>query len=132
MTEQRPERVRVTGPTQRAPVRAASRLGDVHEQTPLGGVYLRSLLREQLVLSVRVILVLVLTLGVLPLLFHLAPGLADATILGLPVAWAALGLLVYPALVLLGLVYVRAAERNERDFVHLVSQPGEDGREKAR
>jgi hypothetical protein len=123
MSEQRPERVRVTGPPHRAPAKGQTRLGDVQDLTPLGGVYLRSLLREQLVLSVGVLVLLGLTLGSLPLVFHLAPGLADASLLGLPVAWVVLGAVVYPALVLLGWAYVRAAERNERDFAHLVSQP---------
>ncbi|WP_278257637.1 hypothetical protein [Nocardioides convexus] len=42
------ERVRVTGPPRHdAAGRPLSRLGDVHEQTALGDVYLRSLLRER-------------------------------------------------------------------------------------
>lgn len=132
MSEQPPERVRVTGPPQHAPATSRSRLGDVQDLTPLGGVYLRSLLREQLVLSVRVLVLLGLTLGSLPLVFHLAPGLADITVLGLPVAWVVLGAVVYPALVLVGWAYVRTAERNERDFVHLVSQPQEHRDEEPR
>lgn len=120
MSEPRPQRVRVTGPPHRAPAGARSRIGDVQDQTPLGGVYLRSLLREQLVLALGVLLLIAITLGGLPLAFHLAPHLADATVLGLPVAWAVLGALVYPGLVLVGWLYVRAAERNERDFAHLV------------
>lgn len=115
------ERVRVTGPPRRtAASRTASRLGDVTEQTPLGDLYLRSLLTEQLRLAVRVIGVLVLTLGLVPLLFHLAPGLADERLLGLPLPWLVLGVLVYPFLLLLGWRYVRRAERNERVFADLV------------
>jgi len=132
MSEQPPERVRVTGPPHRAPGRGQSRLGDVQDLTPLGGVYLRSLLREQLLLSLGVLVLLGLTLGLLPLVFHLAPGLADVSILGLPVAWALLGVLVYPSLVLLGWAYVRAAERNERDFAHLVNQSEEHRDEEPR
>ncbi|MEI2636640.1 MAG: LytTR family DNA-binding domain-containing protein [Methylotenera sp.] len=37
-----------------------------------------------------------------------------------PLAWLVLGVLVYPFLVLLGWVYVRRAESNERDFAELV------------
>ena len=40
--------------------------------------------------------------------------------LGLPLAWLLLGVLVYPWLVLLGLRFVRRAERNERDFALLL------------
>jgi len=115
------ERVRVTGPPRHATAgRAASRLGDVHEQTPLGDVYLRSLLRAQIGLGVRLLLLLVATLGVLPLVFHLAPGLVDVRVLGLPLPWLLLGVLVHPFLLLLAWRYVRRAERNEQVFAELV------------
>jgi hypothetical protein len=115
------ERVRVTGPPRRnAAARRANRLGDVHEQTPIGDVYLRSLLSEQLGLAGRVLAVVALTLGLLPLVFHLAPGLADIDVLGLPVAWVLLGVAVHPFLLWLGWRYVRRVERNERYFADLV------------
>ncbi|MFJ9313729.1 hypothetical protein ACIRN4_06005 [Pimelobacter simplex] len=115
------ERVRVTGPPRHAAAgRPASRLGDVHEQTALGDVYLRSLLREQLGLAVRVLGLLAATLGIVPLAFHLAPGLADAQPLGIPLPWLLLGVLAHPLLLLLAWRYVRRAERNERAFADLV------------
>ena len=126
MTEQRPQRVRVTGPPRYASG-PRNRAGDVHEQTPLGDVFLRSLLKEQLALAIRVLLVIGLTLGLLPLVFQLWPRLADEHVLGLPVAWLLLGVLVYPFLVLLGWRYVRSVERNERDFADLVEGPADDG-----
>ncbi|UMG94025.1 hypothetical protein [Nocardioides sp. TF02-7] len=120
MSEDRPQRVRVTGPPRQSSARPRSRLGDVHEQTPLGGVYLRSLLREQLVLAVGILVVVAVTIGALPLVFHLWPELADIDMAGLPLAWVLLGGLVYPFLLLLGWRYVRQVERNERDFADLV------------
>ncbi len=36
--------------------------------------------------------------------------------------WLALGVLVHPALLLGGLVYLRAAERHEREFTELVER----------
>lgn len=119
MSEPRPARVRVTGPPRRTHAPRA-RTGDIDEQTPLGGVYLGSLLREQLYLALRVLGVLTLSVGSLPLLFHLFPGLAERQVLGLPLAWLLLGVLVYPWLLLLGRWFVRRAERNERDFVLLL------------
>lgn len=113
-------RVRVTGPDRRA--RPRPRTGDIDEETPLGGVYLGSLLREQLLLAARILGLLALTVGSLPLVFFLAPGLDDTRVLGLPLAWLVLGLLVYPWLVLLGWRYVRRAERNERDFAELMGE----------
>jgi hypothetical protein len=120
-----PARVRVTGPPRRRHVPLA-RTGDIDEQTALGGVYLGSLLREQLALAGRVLLLLVLTVGSLPLLFRVVPGLADVDVLGMPLAWLLLGVLVYPWLLLLGLHFVRRAERNERDFVLLLQVLDED------
>ena len=125
MTDERPPpRVRVTAPPRRTgSARPRSRVGDVHEQTGLGGLYLRSLLREQLMLAGRVLAVVVVALGGLPLLFFLAPDLADRQVAGVPVAWLLLGVVVYPCLWFLGWRYVRRVERNERDFADLVQGP---------
>lgn len=79
-----------------------------------------SLLREQLRLAVLILLALTTGVGSLPLLFHLAPDLAALRVLGVPLPWLLLGVAVYPFLVLLGWLYVRAAERNEHDFADLV------------
>ncbi|WP_183100029.1 hypothetical protein [Nocardioides pelophilus] len=122
MSEPRPQRVRVTGPPRYASG-PRSRRGDVHDQTPLGDVFLRSLLKEQLALAIRVLALIGLTLGLLPIAFHLWPRMADAELIGLPVAWVVLGGLVYPFLLLVGWRYVRSVERNERDFADLVEGP---------
>jgi hypothetical protein len=118
-----PDRVRVTGPARRRPPTA--RTSDIDAGTRLGGVYMRSLLREQLRLAVGVLSVLALTIGVLPLVFFLAPGLADVRLLGMPLGWVLLSIAVYPALLALGWAYVRRAERNERDFADLMSATDE-------
>ena len=117
-----PERVRVSGPARRRTPPARTR--DIDAETRLGGMYMGSLLREQLRLALGILATLMLTLGLLPLLFHLAPGLGGVRLLGLPLSWLLLGVVVYPCLVLLGWVYVRRAERNERHFADLVD--GED------
>lgn len=81
---------------------------------------MRSLLREQLLLAVRVLVALGLTVGMLPVLFHFFPELGDVRVGPVPVAWLLLGALTYPWLVALGWSYVRRAEHNERDFADLV------------
>ena len=119
MTEPVPERVRVTGPPQRAGTRRP-RTSEIDEQTLLGSVLMGSLVRSQLRLAMRTLLpVLAFAVGV-PLAFHVAPGLADVRVLGVPLAWLVLGVLVYPFLWLLGRSYVHRAERNELDFAELV------------
>jgi uncharacterized membrane protein (DUF485 family) len=102
--------------------RPATKAREIDAETRVGAIYMRSLLREQLRLALRILLVLAVTVGGLPLLFHLAPGLADVRLLGVPLAWLLLGVLVYPWLIVLGWVYVRQAEANERDFAALVDE----------
>ena len=115
-----PERVRVTGPSRRrAPL---ARTSDIDDSTRLGGVYLGSLLREQLRLALGILAILGVTVGSLPLMFHLWPGLAGVHVFGVPLPWWLVGVLVYPALVGLGWAYVRRAERNERDFAELLDE----------
>ena len=78
--------------------------------------------REIALQALGVLLALALTLGLLPLAFHLLPGLSEVDVAGVPLGWLLLGVLVYPALVGLGWVYVRRAERNERDFAELLDE----------
>src|SRR3954451_2085263 len=104
-----PRRVRVTSPrmaaSRRGPARPATR--EIDEQTGLGEVYMRSLLRSQLRLALSVLAALGLLLGGVPLLFALGPSVADAHLLGLPLPWLLLGVLVYPMLWLAARYYVR-------------------------
>lgn len=117
-----PSRVRVTGPARRRTPAPATRAREIDAGTRLGVVFMRSLLREQLRLALGVLAALGLGVGLLPLLFHLVPGLAQHHVLGVPLPWLLLGVLVYPYLVLLGWIYVRRAEANERDFAALVEE----------
>lgn len=121
MSEQPPPRVRVTGPPRRrADVVRSTGTREIDAETALGEVFMRSLLREQLLLAARVLVALAVTLGLLPLLFHLLPSLGDVRVGQMPLAWLLLGVLTYPWLVLLGWSYVRRSEANERDFADLV------------
>lgn len=102
----------------RAPSRPGAR--EIDEQTGLGEVYMRSLLRSQLRLGLSVLAATAVLLGGLPLLFVLAPSVAGAQVLGLPLAWLLLGVLAYPVLWLAARYYVRHAERNEADFTDVL------------
>jgi hypothetical protein len=97
-------------------------LAELREQTEVGEVLLRSLIRAQLALAVRVFAVFGCLLLGLPALFATHPGLAGFRVLGLPLAWLVLGAAVYPLLVLMALLYVHQAERNEREFVELIER----------
>ena len=117
-----PERVRVTGPraVRRPPGRPA--LQALDEQDVVGELLVRSLVRAQLGLALRLLALLVTALGGLPLLFALVPATRTAHVLGLPLPWLLLGVVVYPALLAGGLLHVRLAERHERDLVELVER----------
>ena len=121
-----PPRVRVTSPRttgrarRRTPWSAAT---EIDAQTEVGRIFLRSLLRTQLRLALVVLGLLVLLVGLLPLLFLAVPSLTRRELLGMPVAWGLLAFGAYPVLLLLGITYVRRAERNEAAFTDVIERP---------
>ena len=120
----RSRRVRVTAPLSsaaRAP-QAPSLSREVEEQSELGGVVLRSLMRSQLRLAAAVagaFLAAVLTVWALS---SVAAGLPWLP--GLPLVWLLVGALPYPAAVLCGIAYYRAAMRIEQRYTELLEDRG--------
>jgi hypothetical protein len=118
-----PRRVRVTSPrTMAARPQRPKVTSEIDAQTRLGEIYMTSLLRAQLRLATLALLALGVFVVGLPLLFRLVPSLVDVRVLGMPLAWVLLAFAVYPFLLLVGWLYVRAAERNERDFATVVER----------
>ncbi len=117
-----PRRVRVTGDRTGAVRRRVAGTREIDTQTQLGEVYMSSLLRTQLRLAGAVIGTLTVFVGGLPLAFYFAPGLMATEVLDMPLSWVLLAFAVYPFLFLLGWLYVRAAERNERDFTDVIER----------
>ena len=118
-----PARVRVTrtrAPDAAVPPRTVRE--EIAGQSGLGTTYVSSLVRAQRHLAATVLGAAALTLGALPLLFALLPGTRGLAVGGLPVVWLVLGVLVYPAVVLLARWYTRASERIEADFRDLVGR----------
>jgi hypothetical protein len=105
----------------RPPARPPTR--DIDEQTVLGEVYMRSLLRAQLRLGASLLGIVALLLGAVPLVFALAPTLGDVRPLGVPLPWLLLGVAVHPMLLVAVRWYIRLAERNEADFTDLLARP---------
>lgn len=122
--EQEPTRVRVTSPwTERPRLRPRpTAVSEIDAQSDVGEIYVRTLLRAQLRLALSTLALLGLTIGMLPLLFTLVPGLTSRYVLGMPVSWGLLAFGCYPVLVLLAWRYVRRAERNERAFARVVER----------
>lgn len=95
---------------------------DLDEQTQLGEVYLRGLMRAQLRLSALIIAVGVAGLGGLPLIFWLLPQTRSMEILGFPAAWLLIGGLIYPVTVVVAAWYVRRATALETSFTEIVKR----------
>ncbi|WP_243719372.1 DUF485 domain-containing protein [Actinomadura sp. KC06] len=118
----------MTGPRTRAVRRPRYPVTrEIDEQTGLGEAYMRSLVRTQLRLAMRLCLVLAAVVAGLPLLFAVFPEVREQEVLGAPLPWVVLGGLIYPWFVACGWWYVRQAERNEDDFAELVDRSLADG-----
>lgn len=95
---------------------------EIDAQSRLGDALLRSLMHAQLRLAGVVLLLLAVTLGALPLIFEFVPDARSTHVVGIPLPWLLLGVLVYPLLLGLGWFYVRYAERNEAGFTRLLDR----------
>lgn len=123
MGDQPPARIRVSGPrrdVRRAPRRTVAT--EIDEQTRVGDVYVRTLVRTQLRLGLATVALVVVPLACLPLVFGLWPQVQELRIGPLPLWWAILGFAVYPAILGVGWWYVRTATRNEDQFAELVDE----------
>jgi uncharacterized membrane protein (DUF485 family) len=95
-------------------------LVEVAEQTTYGEVVLEDLIRRQLTLSLSVAGAFLLLLFGLPLFNLLFPDLAALSVLGLPLSWLLLAVLIYPVLWVLAYYYVATSRKYEREFDELV------------
>ncbi len=93
---------------------------EVAEQTIYGEVVLSALIRRQLTLSLSVASTFLLLLFGLPLFNLLFPELGALPVLGLPLSWLLLAVLIYPLLCLLAYYYVTTAQKFEDEFTELV------------
>jgi hypothetical protein len=123
-TPDSPRRVRVTSPRRTATRRPAIPTGtrEIDEQTRLGEIYMHSLIQSQLRLTLAVIAGAVVILGGIPLLFALVPATRTLSVLGLPLPWVILGIVVYPVVYVAARLYVRNAERIEAEFTEFVGR----------
>jgi hypothetical protein len=123
-TPDSPRRVRVTSPRRTATRRPVVPTGtrEIDEQTRLGEIYMHSLIQAQLRLTLAVIAGAVVILGGIPLLFALVPATRTLSVLGLPLPWVILGIVVYPVVYIAARLYVRNAERIEAEFTEFVGR----------
>ena len=107
-------RVRVTAPLSTA--RPATPSREAAEESEVGQLFVRSLIRTQLRLALVVAGGFLLVLGAFPLLLAAAPGLAGTTVAGIPFDWLLLGAGIYPVTGLSAWLYIRSAARNEARY----------------
>ncbi|WP_248761830.1 hypothetical protein [Pseudarthrobacter sp. SSS035] len=107
-------RVRVTAP--RSAPRPARESREAAEESEVGQVFVRSLIRSQLRLALVVAIGFMLILSAFPLLLAALPGLAETPIAGIPFDWILLGAGIYPVIGLSAWLYIRTATRNEARY----------------
>jgi hypothetical protein len=116
-------RVRVVLADANRPRQSPQTRAELAEQSPIGEALVRGLVRTQLALAMRLAAVVAVGLGGLPLLFAVAPSVAQARPFGVALPWLLLGVVAYPFLFVVGTAHVYLAERTERDFTDLVERP---------
>jgi len=107
-------RVRVTAPRSAARPSADSR--EAAQESEVGQVFVRSLIRSQLRLGLVVAGGFLLILISFPMLLGLVPGLAATRIAGIPFDWLLLGAGIYPVIGFSAWLYIRSAARNESRY----------------
>jgi hypothetical protein len=115
-----PKRVRVVLAERKRARRVVRTLAEVEEQTGVGEMLVRQLVRSQLSVSLVLALFVAATVGALPLAFYYIEDLRTTNLLGVRLPWLVLGVAVYPFLLTVGWLYVKFAERNEQTFVNMV------------
>jgi hypothetical protein len=95
-------------------------LQEIAEQSPYGEVLLDDLIRRQLRLAVSVAAVFGVVLFGLPLMNLAFSGLMQMHVLGLPMSWLALSLLIYPFVWVLAWYFVVTSRKYEEEFTDLL------------
>lgn len=115
-----PKRVKVVLAERKRARRVVRTLAEVEEQTGVGELLVRQLIRAQLSASMWLALIVAVILGSLPAAFYYVDELGEISLIGVRLPWLVLGGLVYPFLLGVGWFYVRLAERNEQNFINVV------------
>lgn len=107
-----------------SPPRATPR-DELAAGSEVGNVYLRRLVRAQLVLSLTALLAFGGLVGSLPLALYALPGLQRAGVLGVPLPLVLLGPPVFVLLIVIGVGYQRRADALDASFRALLHEDDE-------
>jgi hypothetical protein len=116
----KPRRKRVVLNDSRNPVTVVRTITELEEQTSVGEVLVRNLLRAQFKTSVWLAALTLAPLVGLPLAFYLSPTFAAISVFGVRLPWLLIGVLPFVVLFAVGYWHNRLAERHEKDFVNMV------------
>lgn len=114
------KRERIVLAQRRSSRRVVRALAELEEQTGVGEEWVRQLMRAQLILAIRLIALIVVILGSIPLAFLLVRSLGTISVFGLRLPWLLLGFAVYPFFVAVAWSYNRGADHNEQEFTEMV------------
>jgi hypothetical protein len=109
-------RVRVVLSERKGVARPVRTIKEVQENTAVGDLLRRNLIRSQLSVTLRFAALTAAVLVALPALFAALPELGRFQVLGLRVPWLLLGVLIYPFLIGIAWWYTRVADRVEQNF----------------
>lgn len=115
-------RVVITHPrtsTRRRPSRTSAPR-DLREHTFRGEVLLAALRRSQLRLAVAIASVFVMAVGGIPVAYANVGWLRTAHVGPVPLIWLTLGVGIFPLIIWLGWLHIRATERYEQQFIDLI------------
>lgn len=119
-----PGRVRVVAPRSQARhiLGTTSVSQEVAEQSAVGEVMVRSLIRSQLRLALVVSSGFIAALFICWMLIRWVPMFSEWNIFGIPAPWLLLGVGMYPIIGACAWLYVRAASKNENQYRDLVDE----------
>lgn len=123
------QRVRVTAPRSTAPQPPGGYTfsRELAEQSEVGELFVRSLVRSQLRLAVVVAAGFGLILLGVAVLISLVPVTGTVRVFTIPLPWLLLAIGIYPVILACAGLYNRAAARNERKFRELTADWTEPG-----
>jgi uncharacterized membrane protein len=127
-TPEKLDRVTVSHPmtsSVRGP-RSGAQSVDARQESAVGDVALRSMMRAQLRLAVRWFAVLLLLLTAMVLVLSVVPMVHSFRLAGIPVAWWLMGVGCFPMLGWIAVRYVRSVETLEQRFNALVGAPSRE------
>ncbi|KNH17500.1 membrane protein [Arthrobacter sp. ZBG10] len=109
-------RIRVTTPLTAPASGPGPESREAAQDSDVGQVFVRSLIRSQLRLALVVAGGFLVILAAFPLTLAAVPGLAESRLAGIPFGWLLLGAGIYPVIGLSAWLFVRSAARNEARY----------------